>query len=134
MSAASCSKVMVSEWQDGRVGFLFLLQGKGEDSVFIYAFIGNGPEQIQKIANAAIQPINHVNVTFDGETSTHIAVGACEFDNPFNGTPARIFCTVETSDGKFVGEFRSEEHTSELQSLMRNSYAVFCLKKTTNND
>src|SRR3546814_9667163 len=26
--------------------------------------------------------------------------------------------------------WRSEEHTSELQSLMRNSYAVFCLKKT----
>src|SRR3546814_1821372 len=25
--------------------------------------------------------------------------------------------------------WRSEEHTSELQSLMRNSYAVFCLKK-----
>src|SRR3546814_5116787 len=25
---------------------------------------------------------------------------------------------------------RSEEHTSELQSLMRNSFAVFCLKKT----
>src|SRR3546814_10237166 len=25
---------------------------------------------------------------------------------------------------------RSEEHTSELQSLMRNSYAVFCLKQT----
>src|SRR3546814_3521807 len=27
---------------------------------------------------------------------------------------------------------RSEEHTSELQSLMRNSYAVFCLKKKHN--
>src|SRR3546814_1746391 len=27
------------------------------------------------------------------------------------------------------GPFRSEEHTSELQSLMRISYAVFCLKK-----
>src|SRR3546814_10496043 len=27
------------------------------------------------------------------------------------------------------GAFRSEEHTSELQSLMRISYAVFCLKK-----
>src|SRR3546814_4850907 len=27
---------------------------------------------------------------------------------------------------------RSEEHTSEPQSLMRNSYAVFCLKKTNN--
>src|SRR3546814_8734974 len=40
-------------------------------------------------------------------------------------------------DGKVVSqleydemtEFRSEEHTSELQSLMRISYAVFCLKK-----
>src|SRR3546814_10501680 len=32
----------------------------------------------------------------------------------------------------YVAEpFRSEEHTSELQSLMRISYAVFCLKKKT---
>src|SRR3546814_7827434 len=30
-----------------------------------------------------------------------------------------------------VDGHRSEEHTSELQSLMRISYAVFCLKKTT---
>src|SRR3546814_5555967 len=30
-------------------------------------------------------------------------------------------------------ETRSEEHTSELQSLMRISYAVFCLKKKKNN-
>src|SRR3546814_2298711 len=29
--------------------------------------------------------------------------------------------------------WRSEEHTSELQSLMRISYAVLCLKKKTNN-
>src|SRR3546814_9471275 len=31
--------------------------------------------------------------------------------------------------GLSVGQKRSEEHTSELQSLMRISYAVFCLKK-----
>src|SRR3546814_8201122 len=31
------------------------------------------------------------------------------------------------------GTERSEEHTSELQSLMRISYAVFCLKKKTKN-
>src|SRR3546814_10728417 len=31
-----------------------------------------------------------------------------------------------------VGLLRSEEHTSELQSLMRISYAVFCLKKKNN--
>src|SRR3546814_4674006 len=32
-----------------------------------------------------------------------------------------------------AGVTRSEEHTSELQSLMRISYAVFCLKKKNNN-
>src|SRR3546814_5012695 len=31
--------------------------------------------------------------------------------------------------GPVAGDVRSEEHTSELQSLMRISYAVFCLKK-----
>src|SRR3546814_10261510 len=35
----------------------------------------------------------------------------------------------EAQTGEAVREFRSEEHTSELQSLMRISYAVFCLKK-----
>src|SRR3546814_5437644 len=36
---------------------------------------------------------------------------------------------------RYVGFFavRSEEHTSELQSLMRISYAVFCLKKKNRN-
>src|SRR3546814_7023402 len=37
---------------------------------------------------------------------------------------------LEPKSGKLVHEVRSEEHTSELQSLMRISYAVFCLKKT----
>src|SRR3546814_5074749 len=36
-----------------------------------------------------------------------------------------------SSNGPF---YRSEEHTSELQSLMRISYAVFCLKKKTNTN
>src|SRR3546814_4352453 len=42
---------------------------------------------------------------------------------------------VEEIDQRFaidVAEARSEEHTSELQSLMRISYAVFCLKKKKN--
>src|SRR3546814_5390290 len=35
---------------------------------------------------------------------------------------------------RFAAEQRSEEHTSELQSLMRTSYAVFCLKKKKRNN
>src|SRR3546814_8764292 len=50
---------------------------------------------------------------------------------------AHVFCT-EAQILPEVARFarllsaRSEEHTSELQSLMRNSYAVFCLNKNTN--
>src|SRR3546814_1382646 len=36
--------------------------------------------------------------------------------------------------GRSAPPCRSEEHTSELQSLMRISYAVFCLKKKKNNE
>src|SRR3546814_6257679 len=36
---------------------------------------------------------------------------------------------VDAAEGVEVVHVRSEEHTSELQSLMRISYAVFCLKK-----
>src|SRR3546814_1678649 len=38
------------------------------------------------------------------------------------------FGTVHSSIDIVTAVTRSEEHTSELQSLMRNSYAVFCLK------
>src|SRR3546814_10616428 len=43
-----------------------------------------------------------------------------------------IFATGYFPHRREGGTARSEEHTSELQSLMRNSYAVFCLKKKTN--
>src|SRR3546814_4678877 len=40
---------------------------------------------------------------------------------------------IDEKNVRLIGvEARSEEHTSELQSLMRISYAVFCLKKKTN--
>src|SRR3546814_8140460 len=38
--------------------------------------------------------------------------------------------SLDGAAAKRAGLGRSEEHTSELQSLMRISYAVFCLKKT----
>src|SRR3546814_6235503 len=46
------------------------------------------------------------------------------------GRVARIMEAIPLLGGSMVGILvRSEEHTSELQSLMRISYAVFCLKK-----
>src|SRR3546814_5456270 len=57
--------------------------------------------------------------------------------NPSDSVPIgwyRIRPTGPTHIGSIVlarlpADVRSEEHTSELQSLMRNSYAVFCLQK-----
>src|SRR3546814_6522267 len=49
--------------------------------------------------------------------------------------PIMLVVSILTIAGYFqlFAEPRSEEHTSELQSLMRISYAVFCLKKKKNN-
>src|SRR3546814_996979 len=46
-----------------------------------------------------------------------------DWDNPRRMPPAY------RASMKIIYQTRSEEHTSELQSLMRTSYAVFCLKK-----
>src|SRR3546814_2734094 len=69
-----------------------------------------------------------VNLTGAGNTEFHIA-------KP-DGFPAGSYKVEISLDGNVVQskDFsvkRSEEHTSELQSLMRNSYAVFCLQKKT---
>src|SRR3546814_5755713 len=42
------------------------------------------------------------------------------------------YCARPAAAAKGISAIRSEEHTSELQSLMRISYAVFCLKKKKN--
>src|SRR3546814_8413616 len=55
----------------------------------------------------------------------HFFVGPSDFYT-FDGTVPRPI------GGPVREWFRSEEHTSELQSLMRISYAVFCLKKKKN--
>src|SRR3546814_3867416 len=68
----------------------------------------------------------------DWAVATKRAIGS-------NGKIEALECVriewVKSDDGRMeVKEIpRSEEHTSELQSLMRISYAVFCLKKKTTN-
>src|SRR3546814_9545913 len=68
-----------------------------------------------------------LGLTAFGEHS--LALGGRAFDDVILHT----FFTDETLE-RCVATVRSEEHTSELQSLMRISYAVFCLKTKTNDD
>src|SRR3546814_1686598 len=56
------------------------------------------------------------------------------FDREWSNARKDIAAILRVGDNRLIDEnlqeqIRSEEHTSELQSLMRISYAVFCLKK-----
>src|SRR3546814_8546592 len=48
------------------------------------------------------------------------------------GKPARSALSIREYGTNLLSRLRSEEHTSELQSLMRISSSVLCLKKTNN--
>src|SRR3546814_7638454 len=64
-------------------------------------------------------------------------IAIASFDNasperllgPFASSDRSTFTGLSSIRCSTEGDGRSEEHTSELQSLMRISYAVFCLKK-----
>src|SRR3546814_4813090 len=57
-----------------------------------------------------------------------VELGFEKLDGPQLGS-----ANYETETRTVIWKIRSEEHTSELQSLMRISYAVFCLKKKNRN-
>src|SRR3546814_6175848 len=59
----------------------------------------------------------------------HIAVAAMQLHRTIGDAPHRLRRKI-LGAGRVAGN-RSEEHTAELQALMRISYAVFCLKKQT---
>src|SRR3546814_5075032 len=80
-----------------------------------------GPPDLGE-ADAAAYAFEQLNPKFRFESSDSARDIWRVDTKPCRGTPK----------GEFLGshnERRSEEHTSELQSLMRISYAVFCLKK-----
>src|SRR3546814_1163563 len=60
---------------------------------------------------------------------TSIIIGVAEAGKEISTRPFQLVTGRNWRGTAFGGAKRSEEHTSELQSLMRNSYAVFCLKK-----
>src|SRR3546814_2881204 len=72
--------------------------GRGDDDAAALAELARGERAVGERA----------------ETDRYIGLSPCDVDQP-----------VGKAD--IDEDMRSEEHTSELQSLMRNSYAVFCL-------
>src|SRR3546814_5841622 len=60
------------------------------------------------------------------------ARAVCQIELSTDGSMPYVSQTSCSASRRSGAAARSEEHTSELQSLMRISYAVFCLKKKTN--
>src|SRR3546814_1027086 len=71
--------------------------------------------------------------TLTGKSRFAAAVAAYEHERRDGRLPATWEVIYAHAWAPQPGAPRSEEHTSELQSLMRISYAVFCLKKKKNN-
>src|SRR3546814_3311587 len=83
-----------------------------------------GPRSALAVATARLSDINWLATGHDAALTVKVRSMAKPVPARFDGE--RIMFDAP-GYGVAPGQARSEEHTSELQSLMRNSYAVFCL-------
>src|SRR3546814_3236165 len=90
------------------------------DTLFPYTTLFRSPDRIQHLRSPARSPDRAAG----GRRRSAGGAGPGPADQGARGRPG----SAEVADSR-PGTDRSEEHTSELQSLMRISYAVFCLKK-----
>src|SRR3546814_3849895 len=85
---------------------------------------GYGPWKFGMGAFGECLPYEDNRVSLHADKVDRFGIPLMRFDVTFRDNEIRMM-----DDARSEGEARSEEHTSELQSLMRISYAVFCLKK-----
>src|SRR3546814_3187229 len=103
------------------------LLGVGDVDQSIYGFTGANPELLRRLAQRP--DVEEIRLGLNYRSGSQI-VAASEYALG----EARGYQAAENApEGTIYFHPRSEEHTSELQSLMRTSYAVFCLKKKKTN-
>src|SRR3546814_5832870 len=111
------------------VGLLDIGQPRAGETVVVAAAtgaVGSTVGQIAKLKGARVVGIA------GGPEKCRYAADELGFDICLDRHEPGLAETLAAACPKGIDVyFRSEEHTSELQSLMRSSYAVFCLKKKT---
>src|SRR3546814_8886182 len=120
------------------VFFFFLMRrrpprSKRTDTLFPYTTLFRSVSGTYAGANGTknFSPAAIGNVTQVADLASTVTVTGSIFGN-VNSTAGNAGAARSGSEYSSSGTtVRSEEHTSELQSLMRISYAVFCLKKKT---
>src|SRR3546814_3310959 len=97
--------------------------GDGNDQ-FVLALV-RGDHDANEIKLAKVEGLADYRMATEAEILAHLGSEPGFLGPVAPRQPIRVLADRE------VAAMRSEEHTSELQSLMRISYAVFCLKKKT---
>src|SRR3546814_1920226 len=111
------------------IDFFFLMirrppRSTRTDTLFPYTTLFRSPRLAQPAARRAVQCRRHL------EAGRRAEGGVRRGGDRFGQAARRDLRQRHDRDGaRLRRPPRSEEHTSELQSLMRISYAVFCLKK-----
>src|SRR3546814_1914928 len=95
------------------------------DTLFPYTTLFRSPRRIDRMAGH--RPFSDLMKDWSPERRARNEAHKAKLEAELMGRAATRDAIEELEAGK--GVRRSEEHTSELQSLMRISYAVFCLKK-----
>src|SRR3546814_3580505 len=123
---------------------MLVAEGKGGFRVYDVASIGNKGFS-ERIVRAPISPLGHdTHVKTKNATCMAIAttqpISVSRNESIVKNFPQNheqvmhdIYRYAVITDSVEGLVLRSEEHTSELQSLMRTSYAVFCLKQKTSH-
>src|SRR3546814_4125554 len=95
----------------------------------IMAFRGLDRVPVESAKAGDIISLAGLTVATVANTIADVSVSEPIYAQPID--PPTLSMRFAVNDSPMAGRERSEEHTSELQSLMRISYAVFCLKKKT---
>src|SRR3546814_8332738 len=101
---------------------------QGDDIETIAATFMTTPAVVrQRLKLASVSPALHDIYAEDGMTLDQLMAFSVSDDHTRQEQVWELLAHSWNKEPSFIR--RSEEHTSELQSLMRISYAVFCLKK-----
>src|SRR3546814_2572073 len=102
------------------------VQAAGEDTeTFLVRILARRDEQ-ERIRGAVLA---FIDITKRKRAEARLAGTVSELNHRLRNVLAGAQAMVRQSAASATSVARSEEHTSELQSLMRISYAVFCLQK-----
>src|SRR3546814_8837707 len=117
----------ISDWSSDVCSSDLMARARGLENVRFVGFTDDAPAFLAGL-HAYVQPSHHEGLCIAAHEAMLAAL-------PVVGTAVGEL-PRSLGDGSLGddGCRRSEEHTSELQSLMRISYAVFCLKKKKKNN